>query len=101
MEKSDFKEGTRYTLTEKNEQGQLRPANVYVYKRFDDFMIVRNTNGDGRIRKLPYDRVEKIVREREVPVEDRFYLPHQLLEESVWQDRTFINSYSSSPHMGK
>lgn len=101
MEKQDFKEGTRYTLTVKDAQGQLRPANIYVYKMFDDFMIVRNTNNDGLIRKLPYEDVVKIVREREVPREDRFYLPDQLLSEHVWQNRDFINSYSSSPHMGK
>lgn len=101
MDKNDFKEGTRYTLTVKGEQGQLRPANIYVYKLFDEFMVVRNTNNDGLIRKLAYDNVVKIVREREVPREDRFYLPEQLLGENVWQNRDFINSYSSSPHMGK
>jgi hypothetical protein len=36
-----------------------------------------------------------------VAKEDRFYIPDAVLEEKTWKDRTVMERYSSSPHMGK
>lgn len=101
LEKKDFKPDTRYTVTLREADGKLRPANMYVYKTYDEFMIVRMTNSDGLLRKFKYDDVVKIVKTREVTEEDRFYIPEAVLLEKAWADRDVMYRYSSSPHMGK
>lgn len=101
MEKKDFAQDTRYTVTLRDESGKLRPASIYIYKLYDDFMIVRLTQADGLLRKLKYDDVVKIVKTRQIAAEDRFFIPEAVLAEKVWKDRDMMFRYSSSPHMGK
>lgn len=101
LEKKDFLPDTRYTVTMRDDDGKLRPANLYVYKVYDNFMIARMTNSDGLLRKLKYEDVEKIVKTREVRPEDRFFIPEAVLLEKAWADRDSMFRYSSSPRMGK
>ena len=101
MEKQDFEENTRYTLTRRDETGKLRPESVYVYRTYDDFMIARRTNNDGKLLKIAYEDVTKIVKTKKVAKEDWFYIPDAVLEEGTWKDRTSMERYSSAPHMGK
>lgn len=101
MKKDDFKQDTRYTVTLKDESGKMRPANLYVMRMHDDGMIVRMTDKDGRLTKLAYEDVVKIVKEQSVPKQDRFYVPEAVLQEANWKDRKTWEHYSSSPHMGK
>lgn len=82
-------------------EGKLRPAGMYVYRLYDDFMIARYTNGDGLLRKIKYDDIVKIVKTRPVAAQDRFHIPEAVLQEKVWKDRDSMFRYSSSPHMGK
>ncbi len=100
MKKDDFTAHTRYTVTLRAE-GRLRPANFYVYRLYDDFMIARMTDHGGLLYKIRYEEVEKIVRHKEIAPEDRFYIPEAVLKESVWRDRVKMERYSTSPHMGK
>lgn len=101
MDKSNFKENTRYTITWRAPDGKLRPANIYVYKMFDNAMIARMTDKSGLLHKIPYDDVIKIVKEQAVDKENQFVIPAAVLEEKVWKDRSVMERYSSSPHMGK
>lgn len=101
MKKEDFKPHTRYTITWRDEQGKLRPANIYVYRLYDSFLIARLTQGDGLLRKLSYDEITKIVKTSPVPERDQFFIPEALLKEKVWANRTSMERYSTSPHMGK
>lgn len=100
MKKDDFKPHTRYTVTW-SQNGKLRPANLYVYRLYDNFMIVRMTDGAGLLRKMGYDEVVKIVKQIEVPEADRFFVPEAVLKENTWATRSTMERYSSSPHMGK
>lgn len=101
MKKADFHQDKRYTLTIKDENGKMRPSNLYVMRLHDDGMIVRMTDGDGRLTKISYESVIKIVSEKNVPKQDRFYIPDAVLAEANWKDRKTLDHYSSSPHMGK
>lgn len=101
MKKDDFKPHTRYTVTWKDHEGRLKPANMYVYRLYDTFMIARMTDGGGLLCKVPYENVLKIVKERSVAKEDQFYIPEAILKENVWASRTSMMRYSTSPHMGK
>ena len=101
MEKKDFKSDTRYAATWRDENGRLRPINFYVYRLYDEFMIVRMTDREGFLRRIPYEDIVKIVRTMAVREEDRFFLPEAVLAEANWKDRTVMHTYSSSPHMGK
>ena len=101
MEKKDFSAHTRYAVTLRDEHGRLRPANLYVYRLYDGYMIARRTDGDGSLLKLPYEQMVKIVRTLPVRYEDRFLVPEAMLAESAWKHRTRMQTYSSSPHMGK
>lgn len=101
MEKKDFQQDTRYVITLRDSEGKLRPASIYVYRLYDEFMIARYTNGDGLLRKLKYEDVVKIVKTKPVASQDRFYIPEAVLLEKVWKDRDSMVRYSSSPHMGK
>jgi hypothetical protein len=101
VDKSAFKENTRYTITWRAADGKLRPANIYVYKMYESFMIARMTDKSGFLHKIAYEDVTKIVKEMAVSKQDQFYIPGAVLEEKNWKDRTVMERYSSSPHMGK
>jgi len=101
LKKEEFKQDTRYTLTAKDENGKMRPMNVYIMRLHPDAMIVRMTDKDGSLTKLAYENVVKIVAEKEVPEQNRYYIPDAVLAESNWKDRNTLEHYSSSPHMGK
>jgi hypothetical protein len=101
VEKSSFKENTRYTITWRNPDGKMRPANIYVYKMFDANMIARMTDSGGLLHKIAYADVLKIVKEKAVDKENQFSIPSAVLDEKVWKDRSVMERYSSSPHMGK
>lgn len=101
MKKDDFKVHTRYTVTWRDPEGRLKPANFYVYRLYDAFMIARRTDQNGLLCKVPYGDVVKIVKEQPVAPEDQFYIPEAVLKENTWANRTSMERYSSSPHMGK
>lgn len=101
MNKRHFKENTRYAITLMDENGRLRPANIYVYRLHDDFMIARFTDKTGILNKIPYDSVTKIVKTTEVAPEARFMVPDILLSAKTWQTRSSMQTYSSSPRVGK
>ena len=101
VDKSSFKENTRYTITWRTPDGKMRPANIYVYKMFEASMIARMTDSGGLLHKIAYVDVLKIVKEKAVDKEDQFSIPSAVLDEKVWKDRSVMERYSSSPHMGK
>lgn len=101
MNKSNFKENTRYTITWRTPDGKLQPANLYVYKMFETAMIARMTDKSGFLYKINYDDITKIVMEIPVNQENRYTIPAAVLDEKTWKDRTMMERYSSSPHMGK
>jgi len=101
MDKAAFKADTRYTLTWKDEAGRERPLNVYVYRVYDKFMIVRETSGPGLVRKIAFDDVARIVHEAPVAPEARYFLPAAVLDEKNWRDRAVMQHYASAPGLGK
>lgn len=101
MNKSNFQENTRYAITLKDEKGRLRPANIYVYKLHDDFMVARFTDKSGILNKISYDDITKIVKTTEVAPEARFMVPAILLSAKTWQTRSSMQTYGSSPRLGK
>ena len=101
MDKSAFKPDTRYTLTLRRPDGKPEAANLYVYRVYEEFMVVRATSGNGLLRKLPYADVIKVVDEIPVEPEKRYLLPNALLEEKNWKDKTEMAVYASSPALGK
>lgn len=101
MNREDFQEDTRYDLTVRDGRGRQRPTCVYVYRLFDDFMVVRNMQGDGLLQKLRFGDIDRIVRTAEVADSDRFALPEALLQAKFWVDRDTVEAYSSSPAVGK
>ncbi len=101
MDKSNFKQDTRYTITLRDAEGKLRPSNIYVYRLYENFMIARLTEQDGMLYKLAYTDILKIVIELAVDAEHKFMIPASILDEKIWKDRTMMQRYSSSPSMGK
>ena len=101
MNQSDFSEGVRYAVTLKDASGKLRPANFFVYKRFDDFMIVRMTDKGGLLHKISYGDVAKIVKTIEVSSIKQFALPEAVLDPKTWEGRTTMQAYGSAPGLGK
>ena len=101
MDKAAFKADTRYTLTWKDEAGRERPLNVYVYRVYEKFMVVRETSGPGLVRKIAFDAVVRIVREATVAPEARYFLPAAVLDEKNWRDRAVMQHYASAPGLGK
>lgn len=101
MKKEDFQSHTRYTVTRRDGTGALRPANFYVFRVYDEFMIARATDASGLLHKIAYSDIVKIVRSTAVPPEHRFYIPDAVLKESVWRDRVHMERYSTSPDLGK
>lgn len=101
VDKSAFKEDTRYTITWREPGGKLRPANIYVFRLYGNFMVARMTQGDGLLRKIAYEDVAKIVREKPVDKNERYFVPAAMLEESAWRDVSVMEHYSTSPRLGK
>ncbi|MDA8364770.1 MAG: hypothetical protein M0Z84_13395 [Gammaproteobacteria bacterium] len=101
MKKDDFTAHTRYTITWRDPQGKLRPANIYPYRLYDQFMVARMTDQSGMLRKFAYDDIVKIVKVTPVSRENQFAIPDAILSESTWANRSSMERYSSSPHMGK
>jgi len=101
MDKAAFKADTRYTLTWRDGTGRERPLNVYVYRVYEKFMIVRETSGPGLVRKVAYDDVTRIVHEAPVAPEARYFLPAAVLDEKNWRERTEMQHYASAPGLGK
>jgi hypothetical protein len=101
MDKSRFKPDTRYVLTLLDAKGSARPANLYVYRVYDKFMVARSMSGDGLLRKIAYDAVERVVDENPVPPAERFFVPAALLEEANWRERSEMQVYASAPGRGK
>ena len=101
MKKEDFTAHTRYTVTWRDTEGKLRPANIYPYRLYDQFMVARMTDQSGILRKFAYDDIVKIVKVTPVTRENQFYIPDAVLSEGNWAGRLSMERYSSSPHMGK
>ncbi|MBU2739459.1 hypothetical protein RIE95_08265 [Acidithiobacillus thiooxidans] len=101
MIRNDFKEHSRITVTWKDKEGKLRPGNFYVYALLKDALIVRATDKDGLLRKLPYGDVLRVVKFQDVAPQDRYMIPDEILKEASWKDTDVMMRYSSSPHRGK
>ena len=101
MDRSDFQENTRITVSYKDKDGKLRPANFYVYKLFDEFMIVRSTDNDGLLRKLAYSDIAKLVKQKPVDRNHLYAVPDDILHHSIWQNRDTMFHYASAPGRGK
>lgn len=101
MDKTAFKPETRYTVTLRDEQGRLRPANIYVYRAYDAFMVVRFTASDGLLHKLAYEDVVKLVKETPVDADHIYHTPAALLDESTWRERKVMEHYATAPGLGK
>ncbi|MDH5376715.1 MAG: hypothetical protein OEX00_00155 [Gammaproteobacteria bacterium] len=101
MNKDDFHNHSRYTVTLTDEHGKARPSKFYVLHKLSSSMIVRLTEREGILKKIGYDSVKKIVTQEAVPEQNRISLPPALLEEKFWKDRDEMQHYSSTPHSGK
>jgi len=101
VDRSEFQENTRITVTYRDRNGKLRPGNFYVYKLFDEFMIVRSTDNDGLFRKMAYGDVVKLVRTKQADRAHLFSVPDELLQEDIWKDRDSMFHYSTAPGRGK
>lgn len=103
MDKSAFKKDGHYAVTLRSPDGRLRPANLYVHRLEDDYMIARHTSGAdvGLLIKLGYDDVVKIVRTHPVLDRKRFMIPEAMLKPKLWETRTSMRAYSSAPGLGK
>lgn len=101
MDRNDFQEDTRVTVSYKDDKGKMRPGNFYIHKLFDDFMIVRSTDSDGLLHKMPYEQVVKVIRTKPVDREHLYYVPEDMLQEHIWQDRDTLFHYASGPGRGK
>lgn len=101
MDKNDFKPDTRYTITWQTADGRAQPANIYVYRVYDGFLVARLTGADGLLRKIAYPEILKIVSVKAVEPARRYAVPAPLLDEKTWRDRVVMAHYSSSPRLGK
>ncbi|HSN38962.1 MAG TPA: hypothetical protein VLT92_02095 [Burkholderiales bacterium] len=101
MDKNDFKPDTRYTVTWRAPDGKVQPANIYVYRVFENFLVARLTGADGLLRKITYPEILKIVSAKTVEPGRRYAIPGPLLDEQTWRDRVVMAHYSSSPRLGK
>lgn len=101
MDRNDFQEDTRVTVSYKDDKGKLRPGNFYIHKLFDEFMIVRSTDSDGLLHKMGYDQVVKVIRSKPVDREHLYYVPDEMLQKHVWQERDTLFHYASGPGRGK
>jgi len=101
VDKSHFKPDTRYTLALRDAAGKSRPANIYVYRVYAHFMVARDTSGDGLVRKVAYEAVDRIVDETPVAPDERYFLPAAMVDEKNWKDRSVMQHYASAPGRGK
>ena len=101
MDKASFRADTRCTVALRDAGGKVRPANLYVYRAYEGFLVARAAGEDGLVRKIPYDRIDRVVSTAEVPPADRYALPAAILDEKAWRDREVMQHYASSPGRGK
>jgi hypothetical protein len=101
LDKNVFSTDTMYSVTLRDEQGKLRPANIYVYRLYDDYMIARMTDKGGMLLKIKYDDVTKIVKTISVADPKKFMLPEAVLAQKTWETRNSMTTYSSAPGLGK
>jgi hypothetical protein len=101
MDKTDFKPDTRYTIAWRGPGGKVAPANIYVYRAYDAFLVARLSGADALLRKITYPEVLKIVAVREIAPNERYCVPATLLEENMWRDRVVMQHYATSPDRGK
>ncbi|WP_018873420.1 hypothetical protein [Thioalkalivibrio sp. ALJ16] len=103
VDKSEFQVNGHYAVTLKDQNGKLRPANIYVHDMQDDYMIARRTSGGdvGLLFKMSYDDVVKIVRTHKVLDRKKFMVPEAMLKPKLWETRDSMRTYSSAPGLGK
>ncbi|HSP01175.1 MAG TPA: hypothetical protein VLN90_06905 [Thioalkalivibrio sp.] len=103
MEQSNFSVDNQYSVTLKDASGKLRPANIYVYRLYDDYMIARRTDGpnSGMLFKIAYGDITKIVKTIKVLDKKRFMLPEAMLKPKIWETRDTMMTYASAPGLGK
>lgn len=103
MEKEAFERNGHYSVTLRQADGRLQPANLYVHLLTDDYMIARHTSGKdvGTLVKLGYDAIIKIVKTHPVLDKKQFMIPEALLKPKVWETRDSMQVYSSAPGLGK
>ncbi|AHE97498.1 hypothetical protein [Thioalkalivibrio paradoxus] len=103
MEKRAFRPDGHYAVTLRSRGGQLCPANLYVHRVENGYMIARHTSGQniGLLVKLRYDDVVRIVRTHPVLDRKRFMLPEALLKPQLWESRDSMRTYPSAPGLGK
>lgn len=101
MDKSEFTPDTRCTLVLRDAAGRQRLANVYVYRAYAGFLVVRAAGEDGLVRKIPYEHIERVVDSAPVPPARRYALPAAILDEKAWLEREVMQHYASAPGRGK
>jgi hypothetical protein len=103
MEKSDFAKDGHYSVTLQVPSGHLRPANLYVHRLEETYMIARHTSGAdvGLLVKLAYSDITRIVKTHPVSDAKRFMIPEALLKPKLWESRDRMKVYSSAPGLGK
>jgi len=101
LDKSHFQQDTRYTITLRDDENKLRPANLYVMRLHEDGMVVRMTDKAAMLIKIDYANVVKIVSSKKVDAQNHYTIPDAILNEDNWKDRSTLDHYSSSSHMGK
>jgi hypothetical protein len=101
MDKNDFRPDTRYTIAWGDRQGSARPATIYVYRAYSEFLVARLVGGDGLLRKITYPEVLKIVSAEPVAPGNRTFVPAAMLDEKTWRDRTIMQHAPGSPQRGK
>lgn len=99
MQASDFEPHTRYVVTLLDPDDRPRPATLYVFRTYPAFLVARS-GADGRLHRIGYERIERIVSRQPVATDRRYAVPAALLEESTWKDRASIDAYASGPHLG-
>lgn len=101
MEKKDFNQDTRYTVTLRDEEGKLRPANLYVMRMHEDGMVVRMTDKAAQLIKVKYENIIKIVKTEKIEEQNHYTTPDIVLSEEHWKGKTSIDHYANASHMGK
>jgi hypothetical protein len=103
VDKNAFKKDGHYAVTLRTAEGRLRPANLYVHRIEEGYMLARHTSGPdlGLLVKLRYDDVVKIVRTHPVLDGKRFMIPEAMLKPQLWESRDSMRAYSSNPGLGK
>lgn len=99
MDKSSFEPHTIVTVTLRDAHGTPRPANLYVCRVHEGFLVARN-RADGLLHRIAFDRIERIVESKTVPPAQRYVVPAPLLDAALWRDRTQMDVYASAPHLG-